>query len=127
MICPYCRKLAVPGTGAQIYPYRADLHGKQFWVCWVCHAWVGCHDDDLDRPLGRLANAELRQAKIAAHTAFDRIWRGKIRRGAAYRWLAAQLGIEPRDCHIGMFDVEHCRRVVTVCEEAHERQILPIV
>lgn len=110
----------MPGTGAQIYPYRVDLHAKQFWVCWACRAWVGCHDDDLTRPLGRLANAELRQAKIAAHAAFDGIWRGKMRRGAAYRWLAAQLGIDARDCHIGMFDVDQCRRAVEACNRSEE-------
>jgi hypothetical protein len=37
------------------------------------------------------------------------------RRGA-YRWLAEQMGITGDDCHIGMFDVAQCRRVVEICE-----------
>jgi hypothetical protein len=80
-------------------------------------------------PLGRLANAELRRAKMAAHDAFDRDWhahyerrrsadpsfpRGRAR-AAAYKCLAALLGIAPERCHIGMFDVDACWKVVELC------------
>lgn len=126
MICPYCGAEADYVAGDTIYPHRRDLWKKTFYRCAPCDAHVGCHDGT-SNALGRLANPELRLAKMAAHSAFDRIWRGKMSRGAAYRWLAEQLGIEARDCHIGMFDVEQCRRVVAACEEAHGRQILPIV
>ena len=37
-------------------------------------------------------------------------------RKAAYRWLSKQLGISAKICHIGMFDVETCKRVVEICE-----------
>ena len=117
--CPYCGKPAEFVTGSAIYPHRSDLHDKQFYRCQPCEAWVGCHDGT-PHPLGRLANAELRAAKIAAHAAFDPLWvnRGIGRRKAAYRWLADHLGIPPSRCHIGWFDLEQCRRVVEVVHAA---------
>jgi len=33
----------------------------------------------------------------------------------AYGWLSRQLGIEFKSCHIGMFDVEMCQKVIEVC------------
>lgn len=37
-------------------------------------------------------------------------------RRAAYSWLAKQLGIEEKDCHIGMFNLEQCAAVVRAVE-----------
>lgn len=38
-----------------------------------------------------------------------------MKRRAGYRWLAARLGIPEDQCHIGMFDVAMCRRVIEIC------------
>lgn len=115
--CPYCGEEAVLTTGAVIYPRLAHLHANTMYSCLPCGAWVGCHEGTT-RPLGRLANAELRQAKMATHRVFDRIWKDgpKGARGAAYHWLAGALGISIEDCHIGMFDVAMCRRAIAACE-----------
>ncbi len=128
-VCPYCDRVAELVDGSAIYPRRRDLHARKFWRCAPCDAWVGTHaNSSKHAPLGRLANAELRQAKQAAHRAFDRLWKAKIRRDgcqkfearqAAYAWLAERLGIDPKDAHIGMFDVDQCRRVVEVCKPFH--------
>lgn len=120
--CPYCDADAVLHTSSARF-----YNGRDFgpvWACVPCAAWVGVHQGTRT-PLGRLANKELRTAKIRAHAAFDVLWqmkqvatqcsKGKAR-GAAYKWLAEQLGIDAGDCHIGMFDVEQCRRVVAICE-----------
>lgn len=123
MICPYCNNPAQLVGGDTIYPYRPDLARLRFWACLPCDARVGCHGGST-RPLGRLANAELRQAKMEAHAAFDPLWKfhtfrngyQTMTRNAAYGWLAGQLGINRADCHIGMFDVAQCRRVVEVCQ-----------
>lgn len=114
--CPYCGDVAAFVTAAVIYPHRPDLRGRMFYHCLPCQAWVGTHRGTT-KPLGRLADAELRAAKITAHAAFDAKWkRLKWQRGAAYRWLANALRLKPSECHIGMFDVETCRRVVAACE-----------
>lgn len=119
VICSYCKEPAKLVSGKEIYPHRFDLVHKKFWQCKPCAAHVGCHPpthhtqgrDDV--PLGRLANAELRAAKQAAHNAFDIIWRERlVSRKSAYGLLAARLGIKNSACHIGMFDLDMCRRTV---------------
>lgn len=114
--CSYCGQKAKLVNGAVIYPHRADLHEKPFYQCEPCGAYVGCHPGTIT-PLGRLANAELRREKMAAHAAFDPLWKTKrMKRGEAYAWLAKKLRMKKEDCHIGMFDVDTCRRVVDVCK-----------
>lgn len=113
VVCPYCNRPAMLVSGTHIYPHRADLHERRYWRCDPCQAHVGTHRDSDAEPLGRLANADLRQAKTKAHEAFDDLWRsGRMKRRQAYRWLAQQLQIDEKDCHIGMFDVQQCRAVV---------------
>jgi hypothetical protein len=113
--CHYCGKPAELVGGDTIYPHRPDLAEKKFWNCTPCKAYVGCHPGT-ENPLGRLADAELRQAKMAAHAAFDPIWKeGRTYRRDAYAWLAQALNLTPDECHIGMFDKEGCQRVVEVC------------
>lgn len=115
MICSYCNNEAELVSGDTIYPHRPDLHHLRFWQCAPCDAYVGCHKGT-ERPLGRLANTELRQAKMAAHAVFDPLWKsGPMTRNTAYQWLSDQLGIPRADCHIGMFDLDRCRLVVALC------------
>ena len=123
--CPYCGGKAVLQDSAVIY------HGKSYGNAWICEnypecdAYVGCHKTgNGDVPLGRLANAELREAKKRAHTWFDPIWKlnKHLTRSEAYGWLAEQLGIHETECHIGKFDVSQCERV---CEVIIEREEIP--
>lgn len=121
--CPYCDRSAELVGGDVIYPHRHDLARKKFWLCTPCNAFVGCHaQGDGTRPLGRLANAELRAAKQAVHRVFDPLWRdsrphrNRLRR-RAYEWLAGHLGIDVKKCHVGMFDVETCNRAAQICRE----------
>jgi ssDNA-binding Zn-finger/Zn-ribbon topoisomerase 1 len=113
--CPYCN---APTT----FIDSKIIYGR--WYGWLlactrypqCDAYVGC-EKGTKRPLGRLANAELRAAKLAAHNAFDPTWRDlpgnrHQNRRQAYHDLAKLLGIPMSQCHIADFDVEQCRRVV---------------
>lgn len=114
--CPYCGSTARLVTGETIYPRRTNLWAKRFWSCSPCKAYVGCHQGTTT-PLGRLADATLRSAKQAAHALFDPLWqRGEMSREKAYAWLARELGLPGPDCHIGMFDVDMCVRVIEVCK-----------
>jgi len=118
--CSYCDRPAEPVKGSAIYPHRRDLVRHNFWRCVPCGAHVGCHpkgNGDGTKPLGRLANAELRRAKQAAHAAFDPIWKARhMNRREAYAWLAGELGISTANCHIGMFDLDGCRAVVAAVD-----------
>lgn len=110
--CPYCNNLADFTHGDEVYPHRKDLSGKPFWICRDCNAYCGCHKGT-DRPLGTLANKELRHWRKQAHSFFDPLWmHGKLSRGDAYGLLAKDLGIPKNECHIGSFSADQCRGVV---------------
>ena len=104
--------------------YRRS-YGGHVWLCRPCGAWVGCHKNSKRHiPLGRLANAELRQAKIDAHAAFDPLWKAVAQRDGinpcharnrGYGWLAKEMGLDRQEAHIGKFDADQCRRVVVLC------------
>ena len=125
--CDYCGAPADRVTGSEIYPHRNDLGHKVFWRCVPCQSWVGCHLGT-DRPLGRLANAELRNWKRAARDAFDPLWRGQTNnkkrqreaKSLAYAALARELGIPREEAHIGMMTVELCQRIVAIIEKLKE-------
>ena len=126
VICPYCRQEASLVKGKDLYPKRTDLADKLFWCCYPCGASVGCHEPGLGfgvgtTPLGRLANAELRKARMKAHAVFDPIWKnGGMDRHDAYKWLAANLGIKAKDCHIGEFNLATCASVIELCGRREE-------
>ena len=121
VICDYCGKPARLVDSAIVYEGRR--YGM-IWYCKACHAWVGCHEGT-NKPLGRLANADLRLQKRLAHAAFDPLWRGKtfFTRRAAYEWLAEEMGLPIEKTHIGMMDVDQCKEVIRICKEAkrHEK------
>jgi hypothetical protein len=119
MKCPYCGNDAELKTGRHVYPHRPDLASLKIWACDPCDAWVGTHKNSpTHAPLGRLANAELRKAKMAAHAAFDPLWKsGSMSRKKAYALLSDKMGLKPQDTHIGMFDVDQCKQVVAVCHD----------
>lgn len=112
--CDYCGRRAELVDSKVIYGRE---YGHKVWLCRPCLAYVGCHKGT-DKPLGRLANAELREWKKRAHAAFDPLWqygRFKGYRQAAYSWLASRMGLPVEQTHIGMFDVAQCKRVVSIC------------
>ena len=117
MICPYCNQPAELTTGQKVYPRRTDLASIKLWACLPCGAWVGTHKNSPNNePLGRLANAELRRAKMAAHAAFDPLWQsGQMHRKDAYKLLSKKMGLTADQTHIGMFDVKQCEAVVLIC------------
>lgn len=129
VLCDYCGKAAELVTGADVYNERPDLMDILIYRCEPCNARVGCHKGTT-RPLGRLADPELRAAKMRAHTVFDELWRVKkgqpyaqsmkMRRKEAYAWLALEMKIDPDKCHIGMFDLEQCAAVLGAVKKINE-------
>ena len=95
------------------------------WVCsdWPkCDAYVGCQKGT-NKPLGCLANPELRFWKKQAHTKFDKLWKnGELARSDAYLWLSRVLSIPLNECHIGMFNTDQCKAVCAAVQE-HRKSI----
>jgi zinc-finger-containing domain len=127
--CPYCRIPAKLVDDSAIY---GRSYGKKFWLCGTCGAYVGCHKAGSgDKPLGRLANPELRKLKIRGHELFDAFWRAAVlhrgwskgkARNTAYKWLAKEMNIDPSLCHFGMMGPDRCSRAIRILE-AHHAQI----
>lgn len=118
--CTYCGRRAALVNGTVVYPHRPDLAEKRFYHCAACSSWVGCHPGTT-KPLGTLANAETRQARLVAHAHFDPIWKeGRMRRKQAYAWLAKELGIPVHECHISWFATKRCEQVVDICRKFTE-------
>ncbi len=107
--------LACPECAAPLVA-RTSGYGP-FWGCSrypACKGSHGAHPDGT--PLGVPADAATKRARIEAHAAFDARWKaGTMSRRAAYRWLADQLGLTRKECHIARFDAAQCARVVEVC------------
>ena len=116
--CQYCKKPAKFVDSKIIY-------GKSYgmiYLCKECNAYVGVHKGT-NRPLGILANAELREWKKKAHASFDPLWKTKLMtRREAYEWLAKQMGKSLEKCHIGMFDVSECEQVVDLVTQYNQRR-----
>ena len=112
MLCPYCGREAELVEGDVIYPFRQDLWDKKYWSCVPCGAYVGCHPGT-DKPLGCIADKELRRLRVEAHERFDRLWRngGPLTRTRAYQWLAFTMELGAKQAHIGKFDKGQCIRL----------------
>lgn len=126
--CGECGGSTALVGGNVIYPHRPDLSGGWYWRC-GCGAYCGIHKGTF-KPLGSPAGKETRRAREAAHAAFDPLWKKRQRlsglaphhaRGKGYKWLAEQLGIDRKDCHIGMMDAATARRVVEICKGGRDQ------
>ena len=82
--CPYC------GSAVELKDSAVVYHGRSYGPIYLCSRWpecdayVGVHKGT-ERPLGRLANAELREWKKRAHAAIDDLWKpGRYSRHKVY-------------------------------------------
>lgn len=131
--CQYC------GDEAMLHETSIHIYGKDYgpvWQCQLCAAYVGCHPGTF-KALGRLANKELRGWKMKTHEHLDALYKRRASkdiqkmnspskrtmaktygrsRGKAYAWLAEQMGLDGKECHIGYFTVEQCKRAVEICQ-----------
>jgi len=121
--CPYCGNAAELVDSSEVYSRSYGM----MWLCRSCKAYVGTHrDSKKHKPLGTLANAELRGLRKRVHAELDPIWELLIEqtncakhlaRNGAYSWLAGLMGIPVGSCHIAMFDVNECRAALTICAQ----------
>lgn len=108
MVCPYDGTPAEWVENSKIYGRR---YGQSYmcWLCPSCGAYVGCHNNT-KKPLGTLANKELRNWRMHAHAHIDPYWKtGQLSRGAVYAILKEYFG---RQIHIGESDVETCKQII---------------
>lgn len=100
--------------------YGRDYGNGMIYICEnfpTCNSCVGAHSDT-GKPLGSVAGKSIRTARMAAHKAFDPLWKSGeqdrrfLKREYAYEWLTEFMGMPRPDVHIGLFDEAQCKRVM---------------
>lgn len=115
-VCQYCKADTELVSSKEIY----GTHYCYMYLCRPCKAYVGCHGQT-DISLGSVANEELREWRKAAKSWFNPLWQAKKAKGEksarkrAYAWMRDAMGTEINTAHIGMFDIEQCKRLIDLC------------
>lgn len=115
--CPFCNSSVSVVDSAKIYGrsygfiYLCDGYPK-------CDARVSCHPGTI-KPLGNLADRELRKWRSLAHRKFDPLWQSGIfkTRNAAYIWLSKTMELPLHRTHIAMFDIQQGQRAIAIVED----------
>ncbi len=113
--------LACPECGAAMV-LKPSRFGK-FYACVEfpkCRGSHGAHPDG--SPLGTPANRATKDARIAAHAAFDTLWMlGGMKRKEAYRWMPDAMGMSKDDAHIGRFTIAQCDALIALINAPKRR------
>lgn len=119
--CPYCGAMAFCRPASVVYGSSNRHNDSYLYICsrWpACNAYVGTHKRNR-KPLGSLANSELRHKRILAHrTLADFQQQRHMKKWEAYIWLQAKLGLNESQTHIGMFSEYMCDQTISVCRQA---------
>lgn len=121
--CPYCGAEAKLRPARVVYGDKTIDENSYLYVCTgypLCDSYVNAHKES-KRPMGTLANSELRNKRILAHHALANLWQsGTMTKSQAYWLLRIKLGLDDEHTHIGQFDTGMCDRVIKVCNEIYK-------
>lgn len=112
--CPYCGSNAVYKSADGIY--KDNSGNKMLYVCSnypECDSYVRVIEGT-KKPIGSLANKELRKLRSDAHYYFDKLYQnGYMTKEEAYRWLADIIDSPYlANAHIGNMSDYYCRLVI---------------
>ncbi len=63
---------------------------------------------------------KVRDVRHKTHQVFDNLWQSKaVSRNTAYAWLACQLRIKRRHCHIKFFTMHTCYQVIDLVKRVN--------
>lgn len=117
--CSYCDKEAELVNSTEIYGQGRDY--GWFWLCKLCGAFVGCHKGT-KKPMGTLANKEIRELRKQAHALFDPIWRSRqMTRKQAYRRMAEILAVDSDEAHISMLSKDNLEKLIRSLKKRLQR------
>ena len=119
--CPYCGSLVTKRAASYVYGKNAKPD-TFLYVCDrypACDSYVAAHTKS-GLPMGTPANKTLRNKRIAAHKALDRIWEnGYMTKEQVYIWLQAKLDMPANVMHIGKLNEYYCNRIIYECNRAY--------
>ena len=130
--CPYCGRRSVLRPAEYVYGANTINISDQLYVCAGypgCNAYVGVHEGTT-KPMGSLANPELRNKRIRAHRAINHIIeKGYMSKDDIYALLSLRLNVPRKETHIGRFSdylceqtILECEKVLKDCDRANEKK-----
>lgn len=107
------------------YIPNSMIYGKSYGSGWCyrcsqCKAFVGTHKTNPLKPLGVLADKEMRILRMKCHKILDSTWKTPNERTKAYDDLAVRLGYEKGDCHFSWMSKEELKTALAVLEEEYD-------
>ena len=112
VVCPECGAPMVLRETTKFTYKNGDP--RKFYGCSrfpACRAAHGAHPDG--KPMGVPANLETKQARMAAHAAFDAHWQKRgLSKKQAYLFLQDVMGMTAAEAHIANFDKAQCELLV---------------
>lgn len=120
LYCPYCKRPGVLRPAAYVYGDNNLDPEKYLYVCSgypSCDSYIGAHKKSM-RPMGTMADSDLRNKRIEAHRALDTIWKnGYMTKHSTYIWLQNRLNLREKDTHIGKFSYYLCEQTIRECTD----------
>ena len=122
-ICPYC-------NGKSEIRSLRDVTGSEnaMGYVFVCRHYPACDsyvkmNEQTGKPLGTMANKQLRSLRIEAHRQLYRLYAdGSMSRNEAYEWMASVMNIPRQEAHIGLFQEYYCRKVIALAKAEYSRR-----
>ena len=114
------------------YTSNAVIYGREYgsgmcYYCKSCGAYVGTHKPRPWEALGLLADEPMRKGKMACHSVFDAMWKGKPKaqkkRKDLYLWLAGRMGIPVSECHFGWFNIQQLMEAYAILLDAERKEM----
>lgn len=83
----------------------------------MCKATHSAHKDN-GKPLGTPTDKETRMWRQKAHASFDRFWKKwGYKRCESYVLMQSMMQLPPDEAHIGLFDMEQCKKLIKLVED----------
>ena len=92
LYCPYCKRPGVLRPAAYVYGDNNLDPEKYLYVCSgypSCDSYIGAHKKSM-RPMGTMADSNLRNKRIEAHRALDAIWKKWLYDQTQHIYLASE-------------------------------------
>lgn len=100
------------------------VYGKEYgkvpyvYLCENCKSYVGVHPNM--KPMGILADDEMRELRKKCHALFDKTWKDNKERSVRYAELAEKLDI--KECHFSWMSKEELKKALTIIEAGTEER-----
>src|SRR3989344_7903451 len=113
MECPEC---GAPMTLRETTKYKTKKGlARKFYGCTrypVCNGTHGAHPDG--KPLGVPGDKETKQWRIKAHDALDTLSKKfGYNKADSYKLLQTTMGMNSEKAHIGRFNIEECKTLIS--------------